>query len=211
LRRSVANLTEALLKHPDLYLMSQRMLGVDRARRECVASLEAQPGARILDIGCGPAYYIDRLPAGVSYVGFDTDPSYIAWAKANRGDRGEFFCDVYNEQRRLELGSFDGVLMMGLLHHLDDAEAEEALSLASLSLKPGGRLLTLDTCYDDRLTGVETWMAHRDRGEYVRSTETFRQLGSRHFADVDGRLLSRSRLPMRLWLMRLEGPITQTG
>jgi SAM-dependent methyltransferase len=186
----VANLTEALLKHPDLYLMSQRMLGVDRARRECVVSLEARPGARILDIDCGPAYYVDRFPKGVFYVGVDTDPSYIAWARANRGDRGEFFCDVYNEQHRLELGYFDGVLMMGLLHHLDDAEAEEALGLASLSLRPGGRLLTLDTCFDDQLTGVETWMARRDRGRHVRSTDAFQELGSRYFDNVEGRVAS---------------------
>ena len=80
-----------------LYLALQKGIGADRIRYRCLDEAELKPGDRILDVGCGPAYYFDRLPE-VSYVGFDTSAPYIAYARKRYGDRGEFRCEVLTEE-----------------------------------------------------------------------------------------------------------------
>ncbi|HEX2122402.1 MAG TPA: class I SAM-dependent methyltransferase, partial [Thermoanaerobaculia bacterium] len=53
-----------LLEVPALYESVQRLLGADAARKRFVARfLRPLPGARILDIGCGPGPLLEYLPA----------------------------------------------------------------------------------------------------------------------------------------------------
>jgi SAM-dependent methyltransferase len=51
---------------------------------------------RMLDVGCGPGELLRCVP-GVTYVGFDSNPSYIERAKRIIGDRGTFFAERYEE------------------------------------------------------------------------------------------------------------------
>ncbi len=60
-----------------LYIAVQKGIGADRIRYRCLDEAELKPGDRVLDVGCGPAYYFDRLPE-VEYVGFDTSAPYVA-------------------------------------------------------------------------------------------------------------------------------------
>ncbi|HZO17255.1 MAG TPA: methyltransferase domain-containing protein [Polyangiaceae bacterium] len=195
-------LVHSVLGHPSLYNLSQRVLGASEARYRCLDELDARPGQRVLDVGCGPAYYLERLAPGVEYHGFDTDERYIGWATDRFGARARFYCDTYGERHLAELGHFDRVLLMGLLHHLDDREANALLALIARALAPGGRVVTLDTCYDDRLSSLERWLASQDRGRHVRETRAFDEMASRHFQNVRGNLIA-LRMPMRLWLMTM--------
>lgn len=196
----------ALLSHPALYLMLQRAVRADRARYECLRELDIRPGHKVLDVGCGPAYYVDRLPADVEYHGFDTDTRYIAWARQRFGARATFHLDTYTEAHRQRLPRFDRVLLMGLLHHLNDDEADGLLALIGRSLAPGGVVVALDTCLDDSLSRFQRWLAKKDRGQFVRETAAFHAIGERAFARVRGRLGEDHRVPVRLWIMRLEQP-----
>ena len=88
-----------ILKYPRVYTFSQRILGGVQGRALALEALDLRSGETLLDVGCGPAYYFDDLPR-CAYFGFDTDESYIAHARAQFGDRGQFFAEPYTEAHR---------------------------------------------------------------------------------------------------------------
>lgn len=195
----------SLLKSPFVYESFQRLVGGVRMREECLKVLAPSAGERVLDVGCGPAYYLADMP-DVDYHGFDTNERYIEHARKRFGDRGEFHCEVFGAAAAERLGSFDRIMLMGLLHHLDDAECDELLGLLARALKPGGILVALDTVLHDEQNRFEHLLASRDRGEHVRTPEGFSALGAKHFEDVEGRLSDRFWVPSIYWVMTLRTP-----
>ena len=82
-------------------------------REECLRILATKEGHRVLDVGCGPAYYLADMPT-VDYHGFDTDARYIEHARHRFGDRGHFYCEPFTGEQAERLGTFDRVMLMGL-------------------------------------------------------------------------------------------------
>jgi SAM-dependent methyltransferase len=196
-----------LLQLPHLYVLSQRLFGGAAVRRDCLEALDPRSGQRLLDVGCGPAYYLPWIAPGVDYYGFDTEARYIAWARARFGARGTFFCEAFAEKHLETLPRFDKVLLLGLLHHLDDRDADTLLDLVARALGPGGRVVTLDTCFDARLSPLARWIARHDRGRHVRSGEAFAAMAERRFLRVDARLVGEDQpLGVGLWRMTLGEP-----
>jgi SAM-dependent methyltransferase len=194
--------------HGALYVLSQRLVGADLARKACIDALAPRAGDRILDIGCGPAYYFDWLPP-CEYHGFDTDRRQIAAARARFGGRGEFYDETYGEAHAARLAPFDGVLLLGLLHHVDDDDARSVLDLVARSVRPGGRVVTLDTVLYEGQPRLARLLAKNDKGDHIRHPKAFRRLAERSFSLVDGQILGgTARMPAALYMMTLEGPIT---
>jgi SAM-dependent methyltransferase len=163
----------------------------------------------VLDVGCGPAYYFPSLPIGVRYYGFDTEPRYVDWAQRRWGNHDvTVSLGVFDEEQAASLPPVDAVLLLGILHHLSDEESTDLLSLAARSLAPGGRVVTVDTCFEPTQGRVSRWMAESDRGDYVREPMAFLQLARAHFQSVEGELLTRTtRLPGSYWMMTMSDPI----
>ena len=178
----------SILGYPAAYVLSQRLVGATHARDLAIAALEPAAGHRILDIGCGPAYYFDRLPR-CEYFGFDTDAGYIADATKRFGDRGRFFAEPYTEARRNDLPLMDRIMLMGLLHHLDDAACEGLLDLVARSLAPKGRVAALDTVLYEGQPALARFLAKNDRGDFIRQPEGFLALARERFAKVEHRIL----------------------
>jgi SAM-dependent methyltransferase len=193
-----------LLGNVGLYVALQRALGADRLRYRCLDELRLRPGDRVLDVGCGPAYYFPRLPA-VRYFGFDTSKTYIDHARRRfGGDRAEFHCAVFTEAHLERLPPIDAVLLLGLLHHLPDAESRALLELTARALAPGGRVISVDTCFEPGQGPVSRWMARNDRGEFVRAPDAFTALARESFAYVHGEVLAGvTRIPSSFWMMRM--------
>lgn len=196
----------SILESPCLYLSFQRLVGGVRAREASLHILAARTGERILDVGCGPAYYLSQLPS-VEYHGFDTDQRYIDHARSQFAERGTFHCELFTEKHVEHLGKFDGVLLMGLLHHLDDLSANRLLGLISKSLVPGGRVVALDTVVHDRQSRFSRWLAQNDRGKHVRRPEAFQALGKQWFSSVKGRVTEDPWSPSVYYLMVLRSPL----
>ncbi len=136
-------------------------------------------GDRVLDIGCGPGDLVAYLPSGVEYIGFDASSSYIAAAKKRFGKQATFICEQVSTANIKQ--SFDIVLALGVLHHLDDAEALQLFSLAQSVLKPKGRLITLDGVYTNDQSSLARWIISKDRGQYVRTKENYVALAHQVF------------------------------
>jgi SAM-dependent methyltransferase len=190
----------ALLTSPAIYEAVQRLMGAEQGRRAFVATYMApKAGDRILDVGCGPAELLRYLP-DVTYVGFDPNPAYIDRAKQRFGDRATFFARRYEPADAATLPAFDIALLRAVLHHLDDEEARELLGLLHKSLKPGGRLVTLDNVFVPDQNPIARLLISMDRGRNVRSPAGYRALAEGLF-DVVGTVVHKTFPPYTYYIM----------
>lgn len=171
----------AVLSVPAVYELFENLVGAARCRATFVSD-HARPrtGDRVLDIGCGTAAILAHLPA-VDYCGYDISESYIAAARQRFGTRGRFFAAPLDEHSLAAERPFDLVLAMGLLHHLADDEAVRLLTICGAALAPGGRLVTLDPCFDDEQSRIARRIISCDRGQNVRPLAAYRELASTVF------------------------------
>jgi cyclopropane fatty-acyl-phospholipid synthase-like methyltransferase len=194
-----------LLSLPNAYIALQRALGADRLRYICIDELRLEPGDVVLDVGCGPAYYLHKLAPGVRYVGYDTSERYIEYARKRFArDEVDFRCGIFSPEAHGSAPKFTAVMLMGVLHHLSDAECKELLAGIRETLAPSGRVISLDTCFTEGDGAVSRWMAEHDRGEFVRTPEGFTSLAGEFFADVEGKSLDGiTRVPSSFWVMQM--------
>ena len=122
-------------------------------RRVVVEMLAPQPGEDVLDIGSGPGLLAYDLAAAVGDAGSVTgvDPSESMLALSARREPAKSSAPVsFVEAGALELpfedASFDIAVSTQVYEYIEEIEA--ALTEAHRVLRPGGRLLVLDTDWD---------------------------------------------------------------
>jgi putative flippase GtrA len=186
LNREDVMIIRDVLKFPLVYQTYQNMGGFFGARLKAIKYyLPIKSGDKIVDIGCGPGFIIRHLPNDISYIGFDTDESYISYAKARFGHMGQFFCHLFDEPTALNHFPVDIVMMNGVLHHLSDDEVHQTLDVIKHALASGGRLFTLDGCYIDGQPALARLLLKYDRGLHVRTPEHYKSLMAAHFEQVE--------------------------
>ncbi|HEV7122507.1 MAG TPA: class I SAM-dependent methyltransferase [Rhodanobacter sp.] len=159
------------------YDLFQTIVGAKRFRRRIVERyLRPQPGMHIIDVGCGTGAMLDYLPEGVRYYGFDLSHDYIEHAKNQFGARGEFYCAGVADASELRLPKADLIIAIGLLHHLDDAEAIKLIRDITRLLTPSGRCIAVDPCFEDNQSRIARWFLERDRGQNVRDQSGYLSL-----------------------------------
>lgn len=177
----ITNGIRAILSQPIVYSAFQGLMGAHRFRIRFVKEyVRPFSGCTILDIGCGPADILAYLP-DVDYCGFDISDAYIARAKSRFGQQGRFYCKVLTTLDIEAMPKVDIVLALGLLHHLDDESAKVVLQLAYQALKPGGRLLTFDPCFDAGQNFISRFLVGMDRGQNVRTKAGYESIASEVF------------------------------
>ncbi|HEX4247731.1 MAG TPA: methyltransferase domain-containing protein [Pseudonocardia sp.] len=141
------------------------------------AALNPAPGERVLDIGSGPGYLARELAAlvgpGGTVHGVDISESMLEIARSTEpqavpGSAPVEFVEGEANALPFPAGSFDAVTVTQVYEYVTDVAA--ALTEARRVLRPGGRLLVLDTDWDsivwrsgdpDRMRRVlTTWDRH---------------------------------------------------
>jgi 2-polyprenyl-3-methyl-5-hydroxy-6-metoxy-1,4-benzoquinol methylase len=172
-----------LLGRPLFYRLSQRVAGGRGAyhRRLVHEFLKIQPGDRVLDIGCGPADVLDEMPEDVDYHGFDLSEEYVAAARARHPARGQFAVRPVSPEAAHDLGPFDVVMAIGVVHHLTDEDAAALFAVAAKVLRPGGRVLTCDGAFVPGQHPIARVLLKLDRGRYVRTPEAYLTIARQYF------------------------------
>jgi trans-aconitate methyltransferase len=121
----------------DSALYDDRHSFVWKTSADMVETLDAKPGERILDLGCGTGHLTERLAAsGADVVGIDASPSMIAMARQNFPKLQFQVADARSFRFAVP---FDGIFSNAALHWVREAAlVTESMALA---LKPGGRLV----------------------------------------------------------------------
>jgi len=168
-------LIEKLSNHPGLFLFCRGVFEANfRAiRRTIREQLPAQPGRRVLDVACGPGAFSALFPAE-DYVGIDMNERYIRYAQ--RHYTGTF---QIMDARKLDFGddTFDDVLVYGLLHHLNDADARAVLDGILRVLKPDGHVLIIEDIPTESRLNLIGHVLHRiENGHFIRTAEEYRDL-----------------------------------
>lgn len=164
------------MEKPKIYNLFQNVVSsagsVDWFVAQIVKPLSRQ---RILDIGCGTASIVNQLP-DVDYVGIDHNPEYIEVARKKFENRGTFHCVDINDLNPKTYGLFDTVLLVGVLHHLDDMEVQKILGALPSVLRTTSRVITFDVALCRGQNIFARILARLDRGRHVRFTDRYQAL-----------------------------------
>ena len=211
-----------LLEYPSIYSLSQNLLSVGEGLflKKLYRDIFGPSQGLVLDVGCGPALL--TLPPDGIVIGVDINPLYVKKYVSPNGEGA--FCNVGNIPRKkskclgvvstaglLPFGSnvFDEVRSDGLLHHLPEETAIEAVKEMLRCTRPAGRVIIIDTAWPRYpLLRPVAWLLRKlDRGRWTRTEDELLKIA--FLADTRNWTLKRctySLLGLELLLLIYEKP-----
>jgi SAM-dependent methyltransferase len=175
-----------VLASPAVYQFYQELGGFFQARLKSMSAyLPIAPGSRLIDVGCGPGVMVKHLPPGVEYIGYEPDEKYCNYATTRFSSLGRFVHGFFDDAAIAREGKVDVITLNGVLHHMDNDQADELAQLAIRALKPGGRLFCFEPGLVDGQHPIARFLIERDRGQHVRAPHAYTDILSRRFPKVD--------------------------
>jgi SAM-dependent methyltransferase len=178
------------LARPFVYDFFQHAVGAYAWRRRVLRRLVhplLKKGDRLIDIGCGTAEILNYLPQDITYFGFDRNQRYIDAARERFSKRHAVFeCESVGRGSGDKFPKFDVALAVGLIHHLDDADALAFLKDTKAVLKENGILvLPAEPLYAPEQSKLARYIVSKDRGQNVRDLESYLSLYRQVYEFVD--------------------------
>ena len=120
-----------------------------------MAAAGVKAGDRVLDVGCGPGYFVRMLAEAIgptgSAVGIDAAPEMIDYARRKARHLSNCrFGSGSAEALPFPDASFDVVVSSLMLHHLPDELRLQAAAEMKRVLRPGGAVLLADFTIPER-------------------------------------------------------------
>jgi ubiquinone/menaquinone biosynthesis C-methylase UbiE len=146
-------------------------------RRTVREQMAPRGAGRWLDAGCGPRSRIAQTLPG-TVVGIDCAAEMLRDTQRD----GVICAGASATALPFTAKSFDGVVSIGLLHHLNDEDADMALTEMIRVTRPGGTLLLFDSVSPASTVRrpLATLLRLLDHGHYARSEATLRRLLDLH-------------------------------
>ena len=150
-----------LTLEPILYRVAARAMfapfgGLDTLRRRALDALELKPGARVLELGCGPGDLTAELVArGAKVHAVDRSLEMLSIAAKQAPGAELERADV---RSFIAPGLYDAVLIAFVLHELPVEDIGGVVERAAGALTSGGRLVILDHALPAGFAGI-LWKA----------------------------------------------------
>jgi SAM-dependent methyltransferase len=130
----------------------------------------------VLDLGCGEGRLPEKIGHISRYHGVDISERYIEYAKSHYGVFGSFaVLDIAHDFSTLVATRPDFILMVGVLHHIDDRSISEINK--AIDVKHGDSIsVSLDGVFLQRQRFLARLLLALDRGRFIRSLEAYERL-----------------------------------
>lgn len=145
-----------------------------------------QPTA-ILDLGCGSGSLAPLFKKS-SYLGFDIDKNLIEYAK---GRHPKYKFTALDSTKFNLNQKFDMILIVGVLHHLNNLDTNKTLLLMKKHLKKGGHILIIEAILPIfKINLIGAYLRSIDKGHFIRTATEYEKLIAGHFSIIscDSRL-----------------------
>lgn len=176
-----------VLEIPVVYAWFQKLIAKENGREWFFKKyISDTSGKKILDLGCGTADILDCIRDEKLYVGIDNNKQYIEANKkrfANRKTCRFYYTDL-NAYSEKTTQKFDVVLMIGVMHHIDDNAVNDAMASIKRIIADGGVFVSLDACYTKGMNPIARLICMLDRGRYVRSADDFISTQEKYWTNV---------------------------
>ena len=181
-------LLNTLVEKAKIYNGIQQLVGSEQVWSSFMAACEPfiqqwspETNPVWLDLGCGTAEVLERLPKHISYLGVDSNPHYIQFAKHKYQHRTNttFVCANWDDvdwHAIIEHKTVQVVSLLGLLHHLQDEDAQNVLRLSHDIVSEDGFIITLDGCQELHAPKLERFFYWIDRGQHIRNSARLAKL-----------------------------------
>jgi ubiquinone/menaquinone biosynthesis C-methylase UbiE len=153
------------------------------------ARLALQPGAKVLDVTCGPGLYaVELARQGCLVTGVDFSPAAIAYARDLALSRGVAARCTFIEQdircMNFSRADFDAAIFLyGQLAVFSKAEAQALLGQLARAIKPGGKLC-IELLNQERVDKTRSqWWFTDDKGLW--GDRPFLHLGERFWYEAE--------------------------
>jgi len=160
----VERIVQTLTSSPVMYDICQVVLEGDY-HTAITETVDQTGDEKILEIGCGTGYFGQFFN---NYTGVDIDPAYIAGAKRQYESATRKF--LVGDATALDFPdkSFDKVVVINVIHHLNDDETRAALGEAKRLAKKYVYIFDMST---DRVSFITPLLLSLDNGKFIRPLE----------------------------------------
>ena len=189
----------SLFSNTLFYSFSQKIMSGTYFRRKVVNKYITKNNVNVLDIGCGPAEILDSLPI-VNYFGYDINAAYINFAKRKYGKKGNFYCRKFTNKELKKLPRFDHVLLLGILHHLNDKEIKQLILRIKKVLKKNGNIIAIDPTFSEKQNPIAKFIIKKDRGDNVRNKKEYLRNVNKYFKKIKTKIYHQKFIPYT-WLV----------
>jgi len=169
-----------LADQPALFSLLRKIieLNFNKQKRIIKETFDFNDSKKVLDIGCGTGEFAN-LFSKFDYYGIDISIKYIKYAAEN--NKGNF---KVMDATKLEFpdNNFNYILIMAILHHLDDDRISKVLLEARRVLKPGGKILIMEDAKIAKLENLAIKFFQKfDKGDFIRTPEQYNNIVKKYF------------------------------
>ena len=144
LHMTLKRVLQQIVDYPPILDFVRRVIEANfRGEKKVIKSELLGREGQILDLPCGTGIFSPLFP-DATYTGIDLGEHYVLRARKQFPQKKFLVGDALD--LKFPDKSFDSVLTIGFLHHLDPPEVLKSLAEIHRVLKPGGIFLLIEDC-----------------------------------------------------------------